>query len=131
MSDPPSLESLMETSNQKQESSTPALREHEQATAAPLPRKLPAKASKKKAAVKSDESKKDKSEKDDGSKKMSAKERHRRIEKVLKHFCVTKGKGFKLSRIDPGDTGGLKSKKDAKEYLKRGVEWLADLQDKL
>jgi len=48
-------------------------------------------------------------------------------------YCVTSGKGFRLKDFDPGDTGGLESefKQEAKDYLRRGVDQLADLQEKL
>jgi PPK2 family polyphosphate:nucleotide phosphotransferase len=57
----------------------------------------------------------------------------RRIEKFIDPYRVTRGKGFRLKDIDPGDTRGLKSdqKDEAKEMLARGVEWLAEEQDKL
>jgi PPK2 family polyphosphate:nucleotide phosphotransferase len=46
---------------------------------------------------------------------------------------VTKGKGFRLADHDPGDTGGLPSERkgEAKELLVRGVQWLAQEQEKL
>jgi PPK2 family polyphosphate:nucleotide phosphotransferase len=46
---------------------------------------------------------------------------------------VTRGKGFRLKDIDPGDTRGIGSeqKEEAKELLARGVEWLAEEQDRL
>jgi PPK2 family polyphosphate:nucleotide phosphotransferase len=56
-----------------------------------------------------------------------------RIEKFVEPYRVTKGKGFRLKDIDPGDTRKLKSdqKDEAKAMLSQGVEWLADQQDKL
>ena len=56
-----------------------------------------------------------------------------RIEKFVEPYRVTKGKGFRLKDIDPGDTRRLKSdqKDEAKEVLAQGVEWLAEQQDKL
>jgi len=55
------------------------------------------------------------------------------IESLLKTFRVTDGKGFRLGDHDPQSTGGLESeqKEDAKQLLVQGVEWLAELQDKL
>ena len=62
------------------------------------------------------------------------------MEKVLKHarklsepYRVGDGKGFKLKRFHPGDTGGLKSedKPQTKETLALGIEALAELQDRL
>jgi len=49
----------------------------------------------------------------------------------LKPLRITEGGGFRLKQMDPADTGGLKSKAEAEEYLKRGIQSLADLQDKL
>ena len=56
-----------------------------------------------------------------------------RIEKFVEPYRVTKGKGFRLKDIDPGDTRKLKSdqKDEAKAVLAQGVEWLAEEQDKL
>ncbi|MBY0552520.1 MAG: polyphosphate kinase 2 family protein [Candidatus Obscuribacterales bacterium] len=56
-----------------------------------------------------------------------------RIEPFISPYRVTSGKKFRLADIDPGDTHGLKSesKAEAKEMLRRGVEWLEELQDKL
>jgi PPK2 family polyphosphate:nucleotide phosphotransferase len=56
-----------------------------------------------------------------------------RIDRFIDPYRVTRGKGFRLKDIDPGDTRGLKSdqKGEAQEMLARGVEWLAEEQDKL
>ena len=52
--------------------------------------------------------------------------------KFSRKFRVESGKGFRLKGVDPGDTGGLKLEKDdAAQLLDRGVEVLAELQDKL
>ena len=56
---------------------------------------------------------------------------HRRIESFLKPFRVTDGKKFKLKRVDPKDTGGLKSKEAATKLLAEGVKRLAELQGRL
>jgi PPK2 family polyphosphate:nucleotide phosphotransferase len=55
------------------------------------------------------------------------------IEGLLKAFKVTNGDRFSLDKFDPADTRHLKSedKRDSKELLARGVEWVAELQDKL
>ncbi len=54
------------------------------------------------------------------------------IQKYVEPYRVTKGKGFRLNDIDPGDTRGLKMDKgDAAELLQRGSEWLATEQDML
>ncbi|BBF92759.1 polyphosphate kinase 2 family protein [Blastochloris tepida] len=50
----------------------------------------------------------------------------------VKPYRIADGKGFRLSDIDPADTGGLKLDKDsAREALQSGVERLSDLQEKL
>jgi len=64
-------------------------------------------------------------------KTLSPRARRKRIDWLLKPFRVTKGKGFRLSRMKPGDTRGVKSKKDAQVFLKQGIQLLAELQDKL
>jgi PPK2 family polyphosphate:nucleotide phosphotransferase len=53
--------------------------------------------------------------------------------KITDPFRVTTGKGFSLSKVDPGDTLWLKSedKPKAKEALATGVGALAELQDQL
>jgi len=52
---------------------------------------------------------------------------------VSEPYRIDDGKGFKLKRFDPADTGGLKSqdKPRAKDALEIGIEALAALQDKL
>ncbi|WP_332692317.1 polyphosphate kinase 2 family protein [Bosea sp. (in: a-proteobacteria)] len=51
---------------------------------------------------------------------------------LIKRFKVTDGEGFKLSDIDPDDTGGLDLDKDgAKELLATGVKRLHGLQERL
>lgn len=56
-----------------------------------------------------------------------------RIPAFLAPYRITSGKGFRLADIDPADTRRLSSedKDEAREWLARGVEWLADAQDKL
>jgi len=51
--------------------------------------------------------------------------------KISSPFCIEDGKPFRLKDVDPGDTGGLKSKEKAREELAGGVKRLADLQEKL
>jgi PPK2 family polyphosphate:nucleotide phosphotransferase len=60
------------------------------------------------------------------------KEWFRRIQKFVSPYRITKGKKFRLKDIDPGDTGGLGSeqKPAAREFLAKGVQWLAEEQDK-
>ena len=62
-----------------------------------------------------------------------AKVRMKRLRKFLKPYRVTRGKDFRLKDHDPGDTHEFRSeqKGEAKELLARGVEWLAEEQDKL
>jgi PPK2 family polyphosphate:nucleotide phosphotransferase len=57
----------------------------------------------------------------------------KRIEKLVSPYRITKGKGFRLNDIDPDDTQklGSESKEEAREWLARGVELLAEQQDKL
>jgi PPK2 family polyphosphate:nucleotide phosphotransferase len=57
----------------------------------------------------------------------------KRLEKFLRPYRITKGKGFRLKDHDPEDTHGLKSEQraDAQALLERGVEWLAEEQEKL
>jgi PPK2 family polyphosphate:nucleotide phosphotransferase len=54
-------------------------------------------------------------------------------QKLSKPYRITSGKKFRLSDIDPGDTGELTShdKPRAKEALQTGVQALAELQDVL
>jgi PPK2 family polyphosphate:nucleotide phosphotransferase len=53
--------------------------------------------------------------------------------RLAKPYRITDGRKFRLSDIDPGDTGDLKSedKPRAKEALQIGVQALAELQDML
>jgi PPK2 family polyphosphate:nucleotide phosphotransferase len=55
-----------------------------------------------------------------------------RIDRLVSPYRVTKGKKFRLKDIDPGDTAGHGSeeKPRARELLARGVQWLAEEQDK-
>ncbi|MGC2081116.1 MAG: polyphosphate kinase 2 family protein, partial [Xanthobacteraceae bacterium] len=63
---------------------------------------------------------------------MARKEILDRIEKYVRPFHITKGKGFQLKDFDPGDTCGLRlDKGEAAELLQRGTEWLAEEQDML
>jgi PPK2 family polyphosphate:nucleotide phosphotransferase len=63
---------------------------------------------------------------------VSRKEWLRRIDRFVSPYRFTKGKKFRLKEIDPGDTGGLGSeqKPAARELLAKGVQWLAEEQDK-
>jgi PPK2 family polyphosphate:nucleotide phosphotransferase len=57
----------------------------------------------------------------------------KRIDRLIRPYRVTSGKGFRLKNIDPDDTQGIKSeaKSEAKVLLQQGVEWLAEQQDVL
>ena len=48
-----------------------------------------------------------------------------------KRYKISNGKKFRLKDFDPGDHGKLESKEEAGKYLRRGVQRLAELQDKL
>ena len=48
-----------------------------------------------------------------------------------RRYRVDSGRKFRLKDFDPGDSSGVKSKKYAEKELPRGVERMADLQDKL
>ena len=63
--------------------------------------------------------------------KLSKKQRRRRLAELIEPFRVTSGKGFRLRDYDPGDSNGLHDKEEAEAYLKRGVQQLAAMQDKL
>jgi PPK2 family polyphosphate:nucleotide phosphotransferase len=66
-----------------------------------------------------------------GKKKVSAKKRRKTLQQFLKPYRITKGRGFRLSRIKPDDSRGVKSKEQAQELLQQGVALLAEEQDKL
>lgn len=53
------------------------------------------------------------------------------VEKLIREYRVTDGRGFRLKDIDPGDTGKIESKEEATQLLERGVRWLAEEQEKL
>jgi PPK2 family polyphosphate:nucleotide phosphotransferase len=56
----------------------------------------------------------------------------KRIEKYVKPFRITTGKGFRLKDFDARDTRGLQlDKSEAADLLKRGTEWLAQEQELL
>jgi len=55
-----------------------------------------------------------------------------RVRKFVEPFRVTRGKGFRLKGVDPGDTLGLKMNKgEAADLLRRGTQWLAEEQEML
>jgi len=57
----------------------------------------------------------------------------KRIGGLVDPYRVTRGKRFRLKDFDPGDTGNLGSDRKplARELLEKGVQWLAEEQDKL
>ena len=57
----------------------------------------------------------------------------KQVDKLVDPYRVTRGKKFRLKDFDPGDTGGLGSdqKPMATELLEKGIQWLAEEQDKL
>jgi PPK2 family polyphosphate:nucleotide phosphotransferase len=50
---------------------------------------------------------------------------------IIKPYRVTSGGPFRLKHFAPDATGSLKSSKHAAKHLQRGVEEMAELQDKL
>jgi len=54
-----------------------------------------------------------------------------RRRELARRFRIEDGSGFDLGGIDPGDTGGLESKRDARRWLKRGRKRLSELQELL
>ncbi len=64
---------------------------------------------------------------------MPSKKIIRSVRNFVEPYKVVRGKEFRLKDFDPADTGGLgsESKPQAKELLARGVQWLAEEQDKL
>jgi PPK2 family polyphosphate:nucleotide phosphotransferase len=55
-----------------------------------------------------------------------------RIEKYVDPYRITKGKGFRLTSVDPADTRGLRMEKgEAADLLQRGRDWLAEEQEML
>ena len=70
---------------------------------------------------------KDKDRKGDEAKGISAKD----VAKFVARYRVTNGKKFRLKDYDPGDTYGIESREEAEAALARGIDSLADMQDKL
>src|SRR5947207_3338110 len=64
---------------------------------------------------------------------MKTKEVIKRAKQFAEPFCITDGAGFRLKKIDSGDTLHLNSedKPRAKEALALGIEVLTELQDML
>jgi PPK2 family polyphosphate:nucleotide phosphotransferase len=57
--------------------------------------------------------------------------RQGRTRRLVKPFRIDDGRRFRLKDHDPGHTSGFDSKEKAEKALARGVERLAELQDKL
>ena len=59
--------------------------------------------------------------------------RRKDLKEFIKPYRVSDGKRFRLSAIEPSDTGDLGSedKQESHELLVRGVELLSSLQEKL
>jgi len=55
----------------------------------------------------------------------------KRFKALAARYRITNGASFKMAQIDPGDTWGLDAKKAAKNLLQRGVDRMADLQERL
>jgi PPK2 family polyphosphate:nucleotide phosphotransferase len=55
----------------------------------------------------------------------------RRAAKLAGTFQVGDGRRFRLSSVDPGDTGGFESKRKAQAHLSRDIQLLGELQEKL
>ena len=49
----------------------------------------------------------------------------------MKPYVITDGRRFRLKDHDPADRGWIKSKDEAKDHLKKDVEKIGDLQEKL
>jgi PPK2 family polyphosphate:nucleotide phosphotransferase len=53
------------------------------------------------------------------------------MERMIEPYRVTAGERFRLKHVRPEDTRGIGSKAAAREYLRRGVERLSELQEQL
>jgi polyphosphate kinase 2 (PPK2 family) len=64
---------------------------------------------------------------------LTTREITKQAKRLALRYRVDKGKGFRLKDFDPADTAGLgeEYKEEAKELLQRGVQRLAELQEKL
>jgi PPK2 family polyphosphate:nucleotide phosphotransferase len=54
-----------------------------------------------------------------------------RVGRFARRFRVDDGRRFRLRRVDPGSTDGIKSKEEAAAWLRKGIERVAELQGKL
>jgi PPK2 family polyphosphate:nucleotide phosphotransferase len=62
---------------------------------------------------------------------MSASSRLKEARLLADRFTVTKGRDFRLSHVDPDDTGGVEEKAHAAALLAEGLDRLQSLQEKL
>jgi PPK2 family polyphosphate:nucleotide phosphotransferase len=62
---------------------------------------------------------------------MPRKEILERTRKYVEPYCIANGERFALKHYDPGDTCGLKDKREASHLLRQGIDWLAQEQDML
>jgi PPK2 family polyphosphate:nucleotide phosphotransferase len=51
--------------------------------------------------------------------------------RLAEPYCVTKGEKFRLREFDPGDTGGVKSKKHAEKLQEQSSALASQMQEKL
>jgi PPK2 family polyphosphate:nucleotide phosphotransferase len=54
-----------------------------------------------------------------------------KLSKLIEPYRIDHGKKFRLKDHDPADTQGLDLKNETEEFLRRGVERLSDMQQKL
>jgi PPK2 family polyphosphate:nucleotide phosphotransferase len=62
---------------------------------------------------------------------MPRKEILERVRKYVEPYRITDGARFALKDYDPGDTCGLKDRREAAHMLRQGIDWLAQEQDML
>jgi PPK2 family polyphosphate:nucleotide phosphotransferase len=55
----------------------------------------------------------------------------RRRRELIAPYLVSRGKHFRLDRVDPDDTGGLTSRDQSTQWLERDLELLQEIQDTL
>jgi PPK2 family polyphosphate:nucleotide phosphotransferase len=56
---------------------------------------------------------------------------HKAAARLSQPYRVTDGRRFRLSAVDPRDTGGIEDRESAEAMLEAGIELLSDLQEKL
>jgi PPK2 family polyphosphate:nucleotide phosphotransferase len=62
---------------------------------------------------------------------MGESSRNREASRLARHYTITKGGKFRLSDVDPDETGGIDSKEHAEALLAEGLGRLQGLQEKL